>query len=68
MIVTLFAEASKFVTVFPYTSWAVKVFVPVKAMPSVCGLVSERVKWSRTPAETVVLAVTVSDPAVAVSV
>ena len=34
-IVTLFVEALKVVTVFPYASCAVKVFVPVNANPFV---------------------------------
>ncbi|CAM3494489.1 hypothetical protein AQEC111735_12195 [Aquirufa ecclesiirivi] len=37
--VTLFVLALNPVTVFPYASCAVKVFVPVKAVPFVCGLV-----------------------------
>jgi hypothetical protein len=37
--VMLLPEASNPVTVFPYASCAVKVFVPVKAVPFVCGLV-----------------------------
>ena len=44
-IVTWFAEASKFVIVLPYWSFAVTVFVPVKAMPSVCEP-EETSKWS----------------------
>ncbi|CAM4380841.1 hypothetical protein AQBE111736_14025 [Aquirufa beregesia] len=33
--VILFVAALKFVTALPYASWAVKVFVPVKAVPFV---------------------------------
>ncbi|CAM3913770.1 hypothetical protein AQAU111925_13215 [Aquirufa aurantiipilula] len=36
--VTLLPEVLKLVTVLPYASCAVKVFVPVKAVPFTCGL------------------------------
>ncbi|CAM3922705.1 hypothetical protein AQAU111925_13480 [Aquirufa aurantiipilula] len=39
LTVIVFAAALKLVTVFPYASCAVKVFVPVKAVPLTCGLV-----------------------------
>ncbi len=38
MTVTLLLDALKPVIVFPPTSWAVSVLVPVKATPSVWGL------------------------------
>jgi len=39
VIITLFADASKVVTVFPKASWAAIVLVPVKTVPLICGLV-----------------------------
>ncbi|CAM3492593.1 hypothetical protein AQEC111735_12110 [Aquirufa ecclesiirivi] len=44
--VMLSVEALKLVTVFPYASCAVMVFVPVKATPLVCGEVNETANLS----------------------
>ena len=49
----MFAEASKFVIVWPKESFALSVSGAVKATPSVCGLVSEKSKWSSAAATTV---------------
>ncbi len=49
VIVTLFAEASKVVTVLLPMSCAVRVLVPVKPSPSVWGLAAAKAKWSSAP-------------------
>ena len=49
VIVTLLAEALKFVIVLPPMSCAVSVLVPVKATPSVWAPAAAKVKWSRPP-------------------
>ncbi|CAM3491885.1 hypothetical protein AQEC111735_12085 [Aquirufa ecclesiirivi] len=51
--VILFPEALKLVTVFPYASSAVKVFVPVKAEPFICGLVKLTANLVNVDSETV---------------
>ncbi|CAM3491415.1 hypothetical protein AQEC111735_12005 [Aquirufa ecclesiirivi] len=53
--VTLFTLASNVVTVFAQKSCAVKVFVPVKAVPFTCGLVKDAANLDNVLAEVVVL-------------
>ena len=50
VMVTLLADALKVVIVLFETSWAVSVFVPVKATPSVWLAAKASAKWSRAPA------------------
>ncbi|CAM3913917.1 hypothetical protein AQAU111925_13225 [Aquirufa aurantiipilula] len=51
--VTLLPEALKLVTVLPYASCAVKVFVPVKAVPFTCGLAKLTANLLKLAANTV---------------
>ncbi|CAM4371253.1 hypothetical protein AQBE111736_13730 [Aquirufa beregesia] len=53
--VTLLVLAAKVVTVLPYASCAVKVFVPVKAVPLVCGLAKLATNLSNVAADTATL-------------
>ncbi len=50
VMVTLLAEALKFVMTLPEASLAVSVLVPVKATPSVWGLAAAKVKLATAPA------------------
>ena len=52
-IVTLSDAALNPATVLPQASWAVRVFVPVKAAPFVCGVARTRANFARAPALTV---------------
>ena len=68
-MVTLLAEALKPVIVLPEASLAVRVFVPLKATPSVWGLAATKVKLARAPGLIVTLPeVPVLAPEVAVKV
>ena len=49
VIVTLVVDALKLVIVFPPMSWAVSVFVPVNATPSVCEPAERRRRSDRAP-------------------
>ena len=53
--VTLLVEALKPVIVLLPTSWAVRVLVPLKAVPLVWGLAATNAKWSRAPTAMVTL-------------